>query len=280
MDIPEKLLQVEVPGRGGGTPVTPDGGGPRGLRSPPAPPRGLPFVFLFQKMKHAVPAVQNAVMAQGSIQGWVADPYRQVLARVTLRVIEDHTEGPRKVQVTKEDADTALGLAELAKVCRAPIKGNQVIIDVTPPKTRTRRAPTHRSIVVVLCAVFDNVSTRHPGVHVEAHGCELALMGRVLLFKTLVANDNSLCDVSLPMPEVTDMVNWIPSGQSEQIGPFSNHSHKFYCFSCVACGKPARKKCAQCLMARYCGMQCHVADWKRHKQACACYTLLPLTSDV
>ena len=39
---------------------------------------------------------------------------------------------------------------------------------------------------------------------------------------------------------------------------------------CFHCGKSGAKlrSCAQCRRAWYCGRDCQVADWKRHKQAC------------
>ncbi|PNF19693.1 Zinc finger MYND domain-containing protein 10 [Cryptotermes secundus] len=36
---------------------------------------------------------------------------------------------------------------------------------------------------------------------------------------------------------------------------------------CVACGKPAPKKCSQC-KAPYCGRECQVKDWSKHKTPC------------
>jgi hypothetical protein len=37
---------------------------------------------------------------------------------------------------------------------------------------------------------------------------------------------------------------------------------------CGHCGQPAAKRCGQCQKAWYCGRDCQVAAWKRHRRAC------------
>jgi len=39
--------------------------------------------------------------------------------------------------------------------------------------------------------------------------------------------------------------------------------------SCIACGKPAPKKCSLCSVAPYCSKECQTSDWKaKHKKEC------------
>ena len=38
--------------------------------------------------------------------------------------------------------------------------------------------------------------------------------------------------------------------------------------SCVRCDQGGDKKCAKCHSVSYCGRECQVADWPRHKRLC------------
>ena len=37
---------------------------------------------------------------------------------------------------------------------------------------------------------------------------------------------------------------------------------------CRACGAASEKKCAGCLVARYCSAACQLADWRAHRDSC------------
>lgn len=199
--------------------------------------------------------IQDMMLQTGKIEVWLLDPYRRVSSMVRVGLTEDRSSGgPRKVQATKAEIDTWLGLEELSRVCRVPIqrKYNTVYASSNPGKCITIVTPD-----------FDNVSTKHPVMTIDVNGLKVSVLGRALLYKTLVEDDNSAGDFSM---ELSDFPGISVQYKSKRTGNFDS-------FACVACGQPARRKCSQCKMARYCGMECHVADWKQHKVSCRFFAM-------
>lgn len=45
--------------------------------------------------------------------------------------------------------------------------------------------------------------------------------------------------------------------------------------SCMHCTNPSKRRCNNCHFARYCGLDCCVADWERHKPECTILVTSP-----
>lgn len=209
----------------------------------------------------AVRQMRQRTIDKAAVDAVFVDPYNRTLelVRLPIKIADDG-----EIGVADDRRYDELGPFEVEAMTGESVTLHSMVVGPAGPETpaadRRWEAMTYAPNEV---AIRNDPSFDMAPLNVE--GDYYAIRGRAYVVHVVEPHDHGMPSfvVDTTVEEVLADLWWIePSAEPDIVKQVVVRA------KCVVCGAPHKSKCGKCMLARYCGPECQLQDWRRHRAVC------------